>query len=684
MAELTPLPLTFEDVAIYFSEPEWQHLQTWQKMLYKHVMRTNYETLVSLGGDLSKPELILWIEHGREPFGSWKESQKLENVKDSSAEAHFDPVTEQMVLSDPLQGHGSSGPFLGGREEVSFRLEQGLSVMNPQRPDTLIPGAAAHGSRVSVAEGGIPSHRALGLNSWQGLPSPRPACGESFGKDNHLGTHPVGHCKDPASRAGRKPASQADLAKALKPEPCPACGRSSQGNRYLLRSLGGHAPKCKVCSHPELDLSRPLPPLEGPAPCLDPLSTATPKDSLQWAKGPASWQENRGATSREEPKNVSFSTCAPHLGRPRQQPKDLLPFHCAQCTARFSFRTQLHIHQRKHRDPRRFPCSECSLAFPLRCHLQEHLRLHSGERPFQCATCPKSFRRKGALQEHQLTHRTHKPFQCPMCPKSFCRKGILRDHQHMHSAQKPFPCGQCSKSFIQQAKLTEHLRLHSGERPFQCPNCPKSFRLKCILRDHLRMHSGERPFQCPKCSKCFRLKGALREHQLTHSAQKPFQCPQCPKSFIRQAHLTKHLSLHSGERHVQCSICGKRFQARADMKTYQLLHGGEMPFSCKCGKGFAKRFTLVEHIRTHIGERPFQCHKCKKPFQCPKCNKAFRLKTQLLGHQRVHTGERPKSKLTAHVRVHTKPCPAPTDLKPDAEIKKRLSLLFTMIEADWS
>ncbi|XP_012877050.1 PREDICTED: zinc finger protein 786-like [Dipodomys ordii] len=100
MAELAPLPLTFEDVAIYFSEQEWQHLQTWQKMLYKHVMKTNYETLVSLDGDLSKPELILWIEHGREPFKSWEETQKLDSIMHSSAEAHFDPVTEQKLLGE--------------------------------------------------------------------------------------------------------------------------------------------------------------------------------------------------------------------------------------------------------------------------------------------------------------------------------------------------------------------------------------------------------------------------------------------------------------------------------------------------------------------------------------------------------------------------------------------------------
>ncbi|XP_068131725.1 zinc finger protein 879-like isoform X1 [Hyperolius riggenbachi] len=389
-------PVQFDDVAIYFSEEEWDWLNKGQQDLYRHVMLDNYSVLQSLGYVNGEPNIISKLLQGLKPCLGIKTEQsnsKHYETADSKEDHYSRDQTENQCIN-------------GRRNHKTLKLKR-----NPKE------------------WGNVKNHlfpKSSGYNLRQRVKTYR-SC------DNEKILDPLLHTPGKLSHRRTK---SSNICSKRTPYSCGECGKSFLFPSYLA-------------SHQKLHTG------EAPYECCE-CGKCFRKNSLL-LRHQLTHTGERPYNCSECGKSFSHMSSLSKHHRIHTGEK---PYKCEECGKRFSISNYLTVHKRVHTGEKPFSCNECGKAFRQYSALLVHQRSHTGETPHYCAECGKGFITTSQLVSHQRFHTGQRPFACSDCGKKFKHSSYLNVHRRTHTGEKPYSCKDCSRRFNQKSQLGRHRAIY--------------------------------------------------------------------------------------------------------------------------------------------------------------------------------------------------------------------------------
>ncbi|XP_069918378.1 zinc finger protein 568 isoform X1 [Oryctolagus cuniculus] len=552
--------LNFKDVAIYFSQKEWERLHCAQKDLYRDVMLENYSNLIFVGFYDAKPSVISLLEQGKEPWMVQRKDTK-EWRPDQASKRGTDSNLSSKENSSEIKSlcHKSTKRFSHSNFECA-RVKDNREIKCYSERQQGHFRQAVITSEVTSSSVHRTTNREHQIIHTGEKDCECKKCKKAFECQSQPVQHEIIHNKEKDSKCGE-------------------CGKIFNSSSDLMKHEKLHESK-KSNENKKRAFTHEF--------------KSTQPQSSNTGEKPHKCKECGKAFHSSSQLSQHQKI---HLGEK--------PYKCKECGKAFPSTAQLNLHQRIHTDEKYHECKECGKAFTRPSHLFRHQRIHTGEKPHKCNECGKAFRYDTQLRLHQIIHTGERCYECKECGKVYTCASQLSLHQRVHTGEKPHKCKECGKAFISDSHLTRHQSVHTGEKPYKCKECGKGFRRGSELARHQRAHAGEKPYKCKECGKGFTCSTELVRHQKVHTGERPHKCKECGKAFIRRSELTHHERNHTGEKPYECKECGKTFGRGSELNRHRKIHTGEKPYECKqCGKAFIRGSHLSQHQRrSHTGQR---------------------------------------------------------------------------------
>ncbi|XP_070599925.1 zinc finger protein 253-like [Erythrolamprus reginae] len=355
-------PVSFEEVAVSFSEEEWSQLDPDQKVLHSEVMLESYRNVVSLGEDAI-----------RRYSGQNYNGTSIHSVGNNC-------VTSQDVIEKPYKCM-ECGKTFGNKSPLTRHKK----IHTGEKPYKCMECG-----KTFARSSALTSHKMIHTGE---KPYKCMECGKTFAHISNLISHKRIH-------TGEKPYKCMECGKTFahssaltshkmihtgqKPYKCMECGKT-------------FAQSCALTSHKMIHTG------EKPYKCEECGKTFVQSSHLASHKMIHTGEKpykcmECGKTFAQS--SVLNSHKRIHTGEK--------PYKCIECGKNFARRDHFISHKRIHTGEKPYKCMECGKTFAHSSALTSHKMMHTGEKPYKCMECGKTFAQNGHLSSHKRIHAQQK------------------------------------------------------------------------------------------------------------------------------------------------------------------------------------------------------------------------------------------------------------------------------------